>query len=36
MGSNLPGYNRLMWVNRGTDAPPTSGQTSPYMLFSYL
>jgi hypothetical protein len=27
--------NRLLWVNRGTNAAPTSGQTTPYTLFSY-
>jgi RHS repeat-associated protein len=27
--------NRLLWVNRGTNAAPTSGQTAPYTLFNY-
>ena len=27
--------NRLLWVNRGTNAAPTAGQTNPYTLFSY-
>jgi hypothetical protein len=27
--------NRLLWVNQGTNAAPTAGQTSPYTLFQY-
>jgi RHS repeat-associated protein len=27
--------NRLLWVNRGLNAAPTSGQANPYSLFSY-
>jgi RHS repeat-associated protein len=27
--------NRLLWVNQGTNAMPTSGQTNPYTLFTY-
>jgi YD repeat-containing protein len=27
--------NRLLWVNRGTNAAPTAGQANPYTLFSY-
>jgi YD repeat-containing protein len=27
--------NKLLWVNRGTNAVPTSGQANPYTLFGY-
>ncbi len=27
--------NKLMWANRGVNAAPTSGQTSPYQLLAY-
>jgi RHS repeat-associated protein len=27
--------NKLLWVNRGTNAAPTSGQSAPYTLFTY-
>jgi RHS repeat-associated protein len=27
--------NKLLWVNRGTNAPPTAGQTAPYTLYQY-
>jgi YD repeat-containing protein len=27
--------NKLLWVNRGTNAVPTSGQSAPYTLFTY-
>jgi RHS repeat-associated protein len=27
--------NKLLWVNRGTDAAPTEGQAQPYTLYTY-
>jgi hypothetical protein len=31
----VDGANKLLWVNRGTNAAPTSGQANPYELFTY-
>jgi YD repeat-containing protein len=27
--------NKLLWVNRGTNAPPTAGQAAPYTLYQH-